>query len=200
VDVLQKVDAHRKAGFDFVGGRRLDPEQWAMLQDWLLANPDARFRKGDVLPDGLVFYGYRRKSRGGVYACPKKVLDKDKEHRASMNDPAYQALAKFRAATKVNTRSKFKRWYAKTRSQSARRGIEFSLTEDEAWELYGQNCFYCGKQPADNDSWGLDRMINTLGYHEDNVVPCCKTCNYCKGPLDTLDFLTAVSDIAFFRK
>lgn len=82
--------------------------------------------------------------------------------------------------------------------RSARvRGLEFSLTIEDVLELSSKDCFYCGDPPEQTKVTknhpeirfvynGIDRVDNTLGYVADNVVPCCKHCNFAKRKL-TLD-------------
>ena len=79
-----------------------------------------------------------------------------------------------------------------------RRGLEFELTKDQVRELTAQNCHYCGALPTQITRRGrsggkyiyngLDRKNNSLGYTIDNVVPCCKTCNYAKNKMDYEEF------------
>ncbi len=67
--------------------------------------------------------------------------------------------------------------------QKARaRGIDWTLEPLEAYRLIKSNCYYCGFVP----NWpetrcGIDRIDNFKGYHKDNVVPCCYSCNTAKG-------------------
>lgn len=70
------------------------------------------------------------------------------------------------------------------------RGYAFELEKEDVAYLTKQNCHYCGKPPSTvsktkNDTGdyiynGLDRVDNKLGYYIDNVVPCCRECNYSK--------------------
>ena len=42
---------------------------------------------------------------------------------------------------------------------------------------------------------GIDRIDSNLGYLENNVVPCCKFCNFMKLNLTTEDFLNRIAKI-----
>lgn len=74
-----------------------------------------------------------------------------------------------------------------------KREYEFSLTDDQIYELVTKPCFYCGTEPYQkmrpkhaNGLFvynGLDRVNNRDGYTIDNVVPCCGRCNRMKRAL-----------------
>lgn len=78
-----------------------------------------------------------------------------------------------------------------------KRGLAFNLDEAAIRRLIVQPCFYCGREwsnTAARDGQtlsynGIDRIDNNVGYQEDNVVPCCKTCNLAKGALTQAHFL-----------
>jgi hypothetical protein len=65
-----------------------------------------------------------------------------------------------------------------------------NLTKEEFYYLIQQPCFYCGESKVNNRKGfrynGLDRIksLNDDGtkanHNKDNVVPCCKWCNYAK--------------------
>lgn len=85
--------------------------------------------------------------------------------------------------------------------------IPFELSKDVFRKLITQDCFYCGSPPDEcyhsnrhrNGKFkrnGLDRMDNTKGYSEDNVVPSCKKCNIMKKAMDVGEFLGHIADIA----
>lgn len=57
------------------------------------------------------------------------------------------------------------------------RKLKNTVTFDEWVNLVKQPCFYCG---AYNNPNGIDRVDSDDYYHIDNVVPCCKHCNYLK--------------------
>lgn len=78
-----------------------------------------------------------------------------------------------------------------TYKRSARdRGLSFDITYNLFIELTSSDCEYCGIKPATvqrgakkNGDYlynGLDRIDPKCGYTHDNVVPCCKYCNYGK--------------------
>lgn len=54
-----------------------------------------------------------------------------------------------------------------------------TIEKYKAIELMMLNCSYCGRE----NSNGLDRLDNTLGHIDNNVVPCCEKCNYILGDL-----------------
>lgn len=55
---------------------------------------------------------------------------------------------------------------------AARRGYVFELSDARCEDMLTSACFYCGVAPEDRLN-GIDRMDNTVGYMETNVVPCC---------------------------
>lgn len=57
------------------------------------------------------------------------------------------------------------------------KGIEFHLTKNDFRKFWQLPCHYCG---ISIETIGLDRVDNERGYFIDNVVPCCRTCNFMK--------------------
>lgn len=83
------------------------------------------------------------------------------------------------------------RIYSRYKSNSKSRNIDFNLTIDTFRVLISGNCHYCGIPPisiqkARNPEAGIvtyngiDRVDNTQGYVESNVVSCCYQCNLAK--------------------
>lgn len=84
---------------------------------------------------------------------------------------------------------------------------------DKFFELSQKNCHYCGCPPqqtfnvgrkrssSDQRRYGnfiyngLDRLDSSLGHSEDNVVPCCWTCNYMKRKLSVNEFKIHIEKI-----
>jgi len=90
------------------------------------------------------------------------------------------------------------------RSRAKERGFEYNLTDDLAFELSQQPCFYCGVLPhqklkmngnGDLIYNGLDRVDNSKGYTIDNVVPCCGQCNHAKAVLSQERFRKMIVQI-----
>lgn len=83
-----------------------------------------------------------------------------------------------------------------------RRSLEFTLTEKQFAELCQQPCYYCHTPPATKMyvghglKNGLDRISSNRGYHIDNVVTCCPTCNDMKGTMFQEHFLEQIRKIS----
>lgn len=77
------------------------------------------------------------------------------------------------------------------------RQLEWRITDEDAFKMFSENCYYCGAPPqniskapgGDFIYTGIDRMDNALGYIPGNVVPCCKACNFIKCKLSTSEIL-----------
>ena len=67
--------------------------------------------------------------------------------------------------------------------RAKRNDITWNLSDDAAFELFDNNCFYCDCEPDDYHN-GIDRINNEDGYSENNVVSACRICNIMKGCLD----------------
>lgn len=95
--------------------------------------------------------------------------------------------------------------YGRYKSRSKKRGIEFTLPLDMFVSLTSKSCYYCGAKPNNttvNESGngdyvnnGLDKVDNDKGYIENNVVPCCKICNYAKNTMGLNEFYAWVDKI-----
>jgi len=85
------------------------------------------------------------------------------------------------------------------------RNLEFSLTDEEFYNLTQQNCFYCNsepnqisKNPNNNGDFiynGLDRVDSSKGYSKENVVPCCIQCNRAKTDLTQQKFYDWIDQV-----
>ncbi len=67
--------------------------------------------------------------------------------------------------------------------RATRNGIIWNLTDEEAFDLFANNCFYCDIEPDEYHN-GIDRVNNENEYSNKNVVSACRICNYMKGCLD----------------
>lgn len=79
------------------------------------------------------------------------------------------------------------------------RSLSFNIGREYFLNLVQQPCFYCGVLPKREIKStravkgflynGLDRVDNARGYEIDNVVSCCKECNYAKRDMTQRDFI-----------
>jgi len=105
----------------------------------------------------------------------------------------------------------FRLLFRRVQDQGRHRNISFDLTHDDARRLMKESCFYCGAEPGQasghstqryNGSFiynGLDRVDNAGGYTLDNVVPCCKICNFAKGTMTQGKFLSWLDRLVKYR-
>jgi len=93
--------------------------------------------------------------------------------------------------------SSFKRLYRDYKRRATEDGQEFTLTEDDFYEMTSQPCFYCAAPPSPRVSKkgknlyaynGLDRTDCSKGYTLDNIRPCCWKHNRLKGMLSPVEF------------
>ena len=93
-----------------------------------------------------------------------------------------------------------RRLLAKYRHASQTRGYEWRLSEQEAFDLFASDCFYCGSHPVGRDlrlqkryrnafvASGIDRIDNRDGYTPLNTVACCGICNRAKHAMSLGEF------------
>lgn len=93
------------------------------------------------------------------------------------------------------------------RTMAKKRHVKFSLTRAEAGVLFRGVCHYCAVSPRQeakphrytNGAFkynGIDRVNNTRGYEQGNVVSCCGVCNFAKRAMSYDDFVTWLRRIA----
>ena len=83
------------------------------------------------------------------------------------------------------------------------RGYSFELSEDFCFNIMQLSCDYCCKPPMNRavelgDIFyynGIDRVDNSKGYVENNVVPCCKVCNRAKDTMSRDEFLEWIKQV-----
>ena len=71
-----------------------------------------------------------------------------------------------------------------------KRGHELGLSDEKMEEFFSSNCVYCDASP--NPHNGIDRVDNDNGYTKENSVACCTICNFMKGVMTKVAFLTHV--------
>jgi hypothetical protein len=100
-------------------------------------------------------------------------------------------------------------YYGYIRS-AKRRGLSFNISADLFRAVSQQNCYYCGTEPTTpkrqerhNGKFpynGLDRLDSSIGYEEDNIVPCCRTCNNAKWTMGETEFLLWIGRVYSFSE
>ena len=96
------------------------------------------------------------------------------------------------------------------------RSLSFNLSFDEFCQIVVKNCYYCGLEPEQGRNKsrlnrpkvfngitkhnGIDRVDNSRGYVQDNIVPCCKTCQYAKRAMTEIEFYTWVRRVHAFTR
>lgn len=94
--------------------------------------------------------------------------------------------------------AQFNRFVYNLKKNAKTRDLMFDLSDRFIKILTKSNCFYCGLQPRQiyktprcNGIYvynGIDRVDNTAGYIESNVIPCCWECNKSKRSLTMSEF------------
>lgn len=94
--------------------------------------------------------------------------------------------------------------YKQYKASAKHRGIQFDLSKERFVELTSDKCYYCGASPSNTISAatgsytynGIDRVDNSKGYFEGNVVSCCKHCNRAKDTRSLEEFIEWACQIA----
>lgn len=130
----------------------------------------------------------------------EKIINKQKEKRESLkNNDEYNVKVRAiknksykKNKDKINERAKTAEYrYSdyKRRAQTIDR--VFDLSKDKFKNIFESPCTYCSKE----QSHGIDRKDNNVGYTEENCLPCCWTCNRMKGNLSVKVFLQHIEKI-----
>ena len=109
----------------------------------------------------------------------------------------------------------FNKVWLEYKGSAKKRGLEFTITKEQLKVWTKQACVYCGdtesastthtsgkyiaKETLENSRYnynGLDRVDSSKGYTPDNVVVCCKRCNWMKNDMTQPDFLAHIKKIA----
>lgn len=88
-----------------------------------------------------------------------------------------------------------------------KQNLVWELSDVLFFNLIAENCHYCGVAPITLKQRsgqtlaynGIDRKDNAVGYKEENVVACCKTCNYLKRAMSYEEFVDYLNRVASFR-
>jgi hypothetical protein len=94
----------------------------------------------------------------------------------------------------------------KYKRSAAEKNIPFDLTFDHFLDLIFDDCHYCGLSPRHRVRLtginllcnGIDRIRSDKGYISDNVLTCCRDCNYSKNILSYNEFIEQTGKIIKF--
>lgn len=99
----------------------------------------------------------------------------------------------------------FRAIIASYKAKAKQRNLVFDLDDNLFKEMIEKNCYYCGQAPYSKfkRKWknktyyynGVDRVDNNIGYTMNNVVTCCKICNYMKRTLSKCEFIEHITKI-----
>ena len=97
-----------------------------------------------------------------------------------------------------SSKSSFNALYQKYKASAKKKNLCFSIKKEDFLSLTKENCFYCGINPhavitntgcaGEYIYIGLDRIDSSKGYTRENIVPCCKNCNYAKRTMTQEEF------------
>lgn len=93
--------------------------------------------------------------------------------------------------------------YTHYKNNAIRRHKMFLLDETLFYTLITSPCYYCGIHPKQTGKRhrgflhnGVDRVDNTKGYIEGNVVSCCKVCNRAKDIMTQEQFYLWIQSVS----
>ena len=123
---------------------------------------------------------YNEEHKEQIRAYQKEYKANHKEERRDWERQNYQK-------NRERTRRYYRDWYRTKEGKAThlarfykwddrKKGHECDLTSEFILnEILSKPCFYCGE--TDWHKIGMDRVINSLGHLQNNVVPCCCSCN-----------------------
>lgn len=152
------------------------------------------------------------KSRAIYYKCicdcgKEKIALSKNLHEGKTNNCGCETIARLSISRRKGYGQALRnRVVGSYKSGAKRKGREFKLTDEELNKLFKGNCYYCGTKPSTTISNvkhfgeftynGIDRINSNKGYVIDNVVSCCKVCNYMKNDSSLEQFLKSIKKIA----
>lgn len=98
-----------------------------------------------------------------------------------------------------------RRLYNNYRHNAMKRNYCWELNLELFEQLTNSKCHYCGMKPYKlyrpkecnhiHFYNGIDRKDNSIGYTEENSVPCCEFCNYAKGGRSMEKFMKWINHV-----
>lgn len=84
--------------------------------------------------------------------------------------------------------------YSRFINDAQYRNISCTITKDYYTQIISNPCAYC-KNHQQTGSQGIDRIDSSMGYFDDNITACCKTCNYMKNSMSVYNFFHHLQNI-----
>lgn len=142
-------------------------------------------------------------------SCAKKKNWEDPEYRKKCSDS--HKGQNNRHLSLPDGEANLNAIYFSYKKSAQERGLFFDIDKELFKKITKQNCHYCGCEPNQIKSdkerfrygyWihnGIDRLDDNIGYIPENIVPCCKKCNYAKQGMNEQEFLELIKKIYFHR-
>ena len=117
---------------------------------------------------------------------PERMRQNRRKSYANNRDSCLSASRKFHHSLEGK--------FSIAKSGAKKRKLDWNISFEEFAEYNSRPCFYCGGSlpPAGG---GLDRVDNSQGYLNTNVVSCCELCNKMKRDLDLTEFIQHIHKI-----
>lgn len=124
--------------------------------------------------------------------CEITILINGLRKEVQRCEPCYEKLKDVESRRERNERNYLKerldnldRYYKEYITNASRRGLNFDITFEIFMNTVTKPCTYC---KISNEVSGIDRINSTIGYINENIVPCCELCNKMKGSLTVEEF------------
>ena len=131
--------------------------------------------------------------------------DYDKKYRVLNNEIITRRLHVWYTSNNVLMKNRARVWkqnnperaqYLRYLERAKEKDSSFGLDFDMFLEVIKMPCVYCG---FNDGIVGIDRIDSSKGYEEDNIVPCCKVCNYMKLDHSIEDWFSAMREVLEYQ-
>lgn len=175
----------------------------------------------------------RERSRAKYYRDKEKTKEQKRKWNAENKEQLEKYQAQYRELNKDKELARSKRWYEQQdpvklyqkrkqrqlelhgtnayyitpernfkmyQRNAKKRNISFDITFEDFKQHWQQQCYYCNDYI---ETIGIDRLDNNKGYTKDNIVSCCRLCNWMKNKFDASSFIEQcmkITDTHYERK
>lgn len=168
------------------------------------------FNVGDQVTDSYIYIGedFLKSTTNHRYIlveckCGFKTSIRIDAVKKNNSCPKCGQIKRRSTFTNKTKESIIKALYNTYKRQAAKRSYDFQLTYEVFKKYIFENCYYCSTPPSNLAKQnyrslaynGIDRVDNSIGYQDDNIVTCCGECNWMKNRLTKDAFLEKVKKI-----